>query len=364
MRKTVVILGASGIVGQSAAEEFLARTDYEVICVSRRKPDINSSRVFHHMSVDLRDEQECQRIFTDLPQVTHVVYAAVFEKPGLIQGWAEKDQMQTNLQMLRNVLEPLTSVAKGLGHITLLQGTKAYGMHLHPMKIPARERDERDPHQNFYWLQEDYLREKAGEESFHYTILRPQLIIGAPYGVAMGLAPVIGAYAAICREEGEPFSFPGGPSYVGEAVDARLVAQVIAWAAEAPQAINQHFNVTNGDVFEWRNLWPALAEILGVDTGPDKAISMARYLPEKADVWERIVQKNGLRPTSINDLIGEAHHLADWCFAYGMAEPPTPAFVSSIKLRQAGFTDVFDTEETFKYWLANLIKRGVLPAAL
>lgn len=100
------------------------------------------------------------------------------------------------------------------------------------MPIPAREQAPRDNHANFYWLQEDYIKQKADEIGFKYTIFRPQLIVGAPYGVAMNLAPVIGAYAAICKEEGAKFSFPGGASYVWEAVDARIVAQAISWATD------------------------------------------------------------------------------------------------------------------------------------
>ena len=38
---------------------------------------------------------------------------------------------------------PLHAVAP-LRHVTLLQGTKAYGAHLHPIPIPARERAPRD----------------------------------------------------------------------------------------------------------------------------------------------------------------------------------------------------------------------------
>jgi hypothetical protein len=35
--------------------------------------------------------------------------------------------------------------------------------------------------------------------------------------------------------------------------------------------------------------------------------------------------------------------------------------VSTVKLRQAGFTDVYDTEETFRHWLRALIDRRVIP---
>jgi nucleoside-diphosphate-sugar epimerase len=195
------------------------------------------------------------------------------------------DQMETNLQMLMNTIEPLSTGTNDLEHVSILQGTKAYGLHLHPIPIPARERAPRDHHENFYWLQEDYIVQRAAALGFDFTILRPQLIVGAPFGAAMNLAPVIGAYAAICAELGEPFGFPGGPSYVWEAVDARLLAKVLKWATGAPQAKGQHFNVTNGDVFEWRNLWPMFAEVLGVRLGSDNPRTMASFLLTNADVW-------------------------------------------------------------------------------
>jgi hypothetical protein len=41
-----------------------------------------------------------------------------------------------------------------------MQGTKAYGVHVEPMKLPGKEREPRHQHENFYWMQEDYLRGK------------------------------------------------------------------------------------------------------------------------------------------------------------------------------------------------------------
>ena len=55
----------------------------------------------------------------------------------------------------------------------------------------------------------------------------------------MNLPPVIGAYAALRRAEGLPFSFPGGADWVWEAVDVRLVANACVWAANHPGAVNQ-----------------------------------------------------------------------------------------------------------------------------
>jgi len=98
-----------------------------------------------------------------------------------------------------------------------------------------------------------------------------------------------------------------------------------------------------------------------VKTGPDRPRPLGTWLPAQATHWNTLVAKHGLRQIAMPDLLGESHHYADFCFAHGAAEPPPPAFVSAIKLRQAGFTEVCDTEDMFCYWLRNFIDRGILP---
>jgi nucleoside-diphosphate-sugar epimerase len=360
MTGTVLVAGASGLVGTAAVERF-ARAGYEVIAVSRRVPETEHPVDFRHLALDLHDASACATAARDVADVTHVVYAAVYEKPGLVQGWFERDQMETNLAMLRNLLDPLRRAATGLRHVSLLQGTKAYGAHHHPIPVPARERAPRDPHENFYWLHEDHVREASAADGWTFTIWRPQLVVGPNHGVVMNLPPVIGAYAAICREEGRPFGFPGGASWVWEAVDTRLVADAMVWAADSPAAAGETFNLTNGEVFEWRNLWPAFAEELGAELGPDGAVSMAQLLPAKADVWDRIVAKHDLRRLSMAELLGESHHYADVCFARGATSPPPPTFLSTVKVKQAGFAATYDTEESFRHWFRVLIERRILP---
>ncbi|MDQ0381369.1 NAD-dependent epimerase/dehydratase family protein [Amycolatopsis thermophila] len=354
MTPTVLVAGASGLVGTACVDEFAA-AGWRVLALSRRPPETDAS--YTHLPVDLRRPETLDP--ARLAGVTHVVYAAVFEKPGLVRGWREADQMRTNRDMLATLMAALAGAP--VEHVTLLQGTKAYGVHRHPIRIPARERHPRDEHENFYWLQEDHLRALAPARGFGWTVLRPQLVVGPNHGVAMNLVPVIGAYAAICREEGLPFGFPGGAAYVSEAVDARLVAGAALWAATAPAARFEHFNLTNGEVFEWRDLWPALAEELGVDAAGDTPRSLAGFLPAHEATWDHVVRRHGLRPIRLPDLLGESHHYADFHFAAGAAGAPPPAFVSTVKIKQAGFTDTCDTELSFRHWLRVLQDRKVLP---
>ena len=355
----VLVTGASGLLGVAAIEKFLS-AGWEVVGVSRRKPELPSGRDIEFLPVDLRDEQAARAAFEPLTNVTHIAHTALHEKPELVAGWSSKEQIETNNAMLRNVVEPIVRTASHFQHISILQGTKIYGVHLHPIPIPARERDARKDHPNFFFDHEDYAREMGARHGFSYTALRPQLVTGPTPG-ALNVLPAIGVYAAIRREKGEPFGFPGGPSFVWEAAEADLVADVMVWAAQAPQAANEAFNITNGDVFEWRNVWPALAETLGVETGPDTPTSVAAYLEENAHVWDQIVAKDALRSRNLRELVGQGDQHADFAFAYGAPEGPR-AFVSTIKLRQAGFTKVIDTEESFRKALQSLIDRKLLPS--
>jgi hypothetical protein len=134
-----------------------------------------------------------------------------------------------------------------------------------------------------------------------------------------------------------------------------------AGTATTPKAHGEHFNLTNGEVFSWRDLWPSLAECLGVEPGPDRPVSMAQHLPSRAELWDRIVERHGLRQVKMADLLGESHHYADFGFGYGLKQTPAPAFVSTVKIKQAGYAETFDTELAVKHWPRVLMDRRIIP---
>jgi Major Facilitator Superfamily len=80
---------------------------------------------------DLTDAAASRELFGKMGGVTHLVYAALQETPGLFDGWLDEANIERNALMLRNLFEPLSEVAAGLRHVSLLHGTKAYGVH-HP----------------------------------------------------------------------------------------------------------------------------------------------------------------------------------------------------------------------------------------
>ena len=358
--KTVLIAGASGVVGRAAVEHFATLEGWRVIGVSRRVPeDMPTNATF--LSVDLMDRAACEAALSTMSDVTHLIYAALYEKPGLLAGWQERDQMDTNLTMLDNLFTPLEAAAKGLQHVSLLQGTKAYGAHLRPVKVPARERWARDNHENFYWLQEDYLRVCQPGKDWAWTILRPQIVFGHAVGAPMNLLAAIGVYAAVMKKLGRPLTYPGGPPAVNEAMDANLLARMLEWAATSEECRNETFNATNGDVFVWPYIWPAIAAAFDMEAGDPAPMMLSQEMPKLSDVWDEIVREHGLKPYSMAELVGDSFIYADALMATGRDRAPPPVIVSTIKARQAGFADCIDTEDMFAQWFNRLRAMRILP---
>ena len=359
MQNKVLVVGASGLVGTAAAISF-ARAGWPVVAASRRYPQLLDDANIEFVAMDLQDKEACAEICQKLTGITHVVYTAVYELPGLVDGWSNPNQIRTNAKMLENLLGPLAHCNQ-LQHVTLLQGTKAYGAMVGPMRVPARESQPRVDHPNFYWLQEDFLCDHAKYHDYTFTILRPQMIVGPNHGVVMNLPPVVGVYAALRQAEGLPLAFPGGVDRAMEAVDARLVGDACLWAAANACAAGETYNLTNGEVFSWRDMWPAIAQTLGVPLGEDEPLSVAEYILQREDLWQVIVARHDLVPNTLEQIVGESHHYADLCFALGANDAPPPIFVSTVKIHQAGFNQTYNSEESFCYWLRDLRYRRIIP---
>lgn len=365
-QQTALIVGATGVVGQACLHHFASLPGWGAIGVARRP--ITPPPGAQALQLDLQDSAACAAALGGRDDITHVVYAAVYEKPGgLVGGWRDEEQMQVNLAMLRNVIEPLDRPGSPLRHVTIMQGGKAYGVHIHPeIAVPARERWPRDPHENFYWLQEDFLRERQARsgDAWHFTIMRPRIVFGEAAGSNMNPIPAIGVYAWLRHEQGLPLAYPGGPARVNQAIDAELIAQACAWAAESPNARNETFNLENGDVFVWQNVWPVIADALGMPMGDPEPQSLGESLPRQQQAWERIVDKYRLdAPRDLMAFIGQGATYADFQMNHGKQGPLPPVLMSSVKIRQAGFAACIDTEDMFRKWFGRLQQRRLLPTA-
>jgi len=355
--KKVLVVGALGVVGRAVMEHLHGRPDVLCAGLSRRSADFARDALW--IAADLRDAQATRQALAEHGDVTHLVYAALNEQPDLLKGWRDPENVAINTRMLANTLAALDGAP--LAHVTLMQGTKAYGVHTgRAMRIPAREQDAVRDHANFYFDQQDMLEQQARRQGFGWTIFRPQIVLGVALGSAMNPVATLGAYAALLRESGQPLAYPGHPELLTECTDARLIARAVEWAWDAPQAWGEVFNIANGDVMAWRHLFERLAEFFGMPAGAMVQTRMRQAMPAEAQVWHEMAQREGLHVNELSDLIGLSWQYADatWSAQHPL---PFPPLVSTIKLRQAGFGDCIDSELSVLEHLRRMQALGYLP---
>ncbi len=355
--RKVLVVGALGVVGRAVMEHLCGQQDVQCVGLSRRAPDFAPTATW--ISADLRDAEATRLALAPHGDITHVVYAALNEQPDLLKGWRDPDNVALNTRMLDHTLRALQEAP--LRHVTLMQGTKAYGVHTgRAMRIPAREQDALRDHANFYFDQQDRVAEQARRQGYQWTILRPQIVLGVALGSAMNPVATLGAYAALLREAGQPLAYPGHPSLLTECTDARLIARAVAWAWDAPAAWGEAFNIANGDVMAWRYLFERLAAFFDMPLGEPTQTRMRNAMPGETDAWRRLAQREGLAVRDLSTLIGLSWQYADatWAAQHPL---PLPPLVSTIKLRQAGFGDCIDSEESVLEHLRDMQARGYLP---
>ncbi len=355
----VLVTGATGLVGRAAMEHF-ARRGFRTTAVSRRRPyDSYGAR---WISLDLADEGACRAALSALDDVTQIVFAALHEEPELVSGWLQPKHVERNGAMLRNTVEPIARASKALRNVTILQGPKAYGVHVKPLRPGAREdRDEERGIPNFYWAQQDYLTDRQRGEAWGWTVLRPALVVGLAAGGAMNLLATLGVYAALLKVRGEPLHYPGGSGSLLEATDTELMARAIEWAGRTEAARNRVFNLTNGEVFSLRDQWPALAACFGMEPGRDVPLGFADELPRQAAAWDRVRAAKGLIAPGLVEYLGQSLQFADFVFARGATAPMPASVMSSIKIRQAGFHETLYTDAMFQKWFARYRADRLLP---
>ncbi len=361
----LLVVGASGVIGAATVEKF-AKEGWDVVAMSRRRPVLPASVKYEHVAADLTDGDGCAAAISTMKPVTHLVYCAVAEAPGLYGGWTDPEMIALNGRMFANLATPLAE-SGNLEWVGLLQGTKAYGAHLHAMEMPAREDRPRDAHANFYWVQEDKLRELAGARGFGFSIFRPQIVFGGAPGAVMNPVVAIGAYAAICKERGLPFAYPAEHPLMWELTDAGLLAEAHHWAATTPAAAGQIFNVTNGDVFVLRDAWHHIAAAYGFEAAEQRQLNMTDFFAEPGSVeaWDRLVARHGLVANSLDQLLGQSQTYVDLLLdATVVKAGGLPQMVSAIKIRKAGFTECCDSLDSLFFWLRRMVETKLLPPDL
>lgn len=343
-----LVVGSNGIVGRNMVEYLRSQGGCRVLALARSHRSADTG--IENIAVDLSDEEASAAALRSVDGVTHVFFAA------LAPGADPADQVEPNLALLRHAVTPLLA-AGSLRHVCLVQGTKWYGSHLGPYRTPAKEDDPRHAGPNFYFAQHDWLSAAQAGQHWSFSTLRPHFICGFNTGNPHNMVAAIGAYAAIRRELGEPLDFPGTQACFDTltmATEVNLLNRAMLWAATMPACANQDFNITNGDVFRWRNLWPAIAASFDMPAGEVRPLRLAEYMAGKDALWRKITARHGLRPTALADVVS-------WSWADFLFRGDWDDISAMTKARQFGFTDCIDTENEILAALARYRAERMLP---
>src|SRR5579859_764403 len=348
-RKVALVVGAQGVIGRNLITHLATLPDWDVIGLSRRGGE--SIDKVRYRAVDLLNRDECREKLSGLTEVTHIFYAAYQERP----TWAEL--VPPNLAMLANVIEAVEPIAPDLQHVSLMQGYKVYGAHLGPFKTPARESDAGHMPPEFNVDQQMYLEQRQLGKAWSWSAIRPSVVCGFALGNPMNLAMVIAVYATISKELGLPLRFPGKPgAYTSllEMTDAGMLARATVWAATDGRCANQAFNINNGDLFRWSELWPKIARFFELEVAPPLPMSLAVVMADKEPLWNNMSEKYGLERHSYQEV-------SSWSFGDFVFSWDYDMFADGSKARRFGFHEYIDTEAMFLDIFEDFRRRNVIP---
>lgn len=348
-KRKAIVTGASGLVGSYLITHLLEQGGWDVVALSRRKPAVPGK--YQHIAVDLTDRADVQARLSSIKDVTHVFFVAYLERSD------PAELVAVNTAMLVNLVEVVEAASPVLEHVHLSEGTKWYGNHLGPFKTPAVETDPRHMPPNFYFDQQDWLEARQKGKRWSWSVVRPHAVCGFSTGGPMNLTLAVAVYANISKELGLPLSFPGKPGAyraLYQTTDAALLAKGIAWMATDPKGANQAFNITNGDLIRWENLWPKFADFFGMEVGPPRYLGLKNAMADKGLVWDRIVARYKLQPHSYQDIVA-------WGYPENVFNSDYDIVSSTTKARLAGFHDMVDTEEMFLRMFGEFRKNKIIP---
>lgn len=346
MKNVALIVGASGIIGNALVETLIEQPDWHVRALRRTTvPGVES------IDVDLNVAVATAEALHVASDTTHVFYAALAPRSDL----AEEERVNTS--MLRNLLDGLKAAGAPLQRVVLYQGAKVYGVHLGRSKAPFYENDPRHLGPNFYYAQEDLLKERAVRDGLSWSILRPDVVVGSAAGNPMNIAMVAGVFAALSKKHGLPLRFPGSwityQDVLAQTTDANWLARASLWAAVAPSAHGEAFNLV-GEPFRWKRIWHHIADELDMEVANPQPLSLAKQMPSHGAEWNEIAASNGLQHIPFERIVS-------WAFGDFIFNTEFDVISDMRKIRHAGFVEPADNERSFSDALSRLRQKKFLP---
>ncbi|KAK5692325.1 hypothetical protein LTR17_025375 [Elasticomyces elasticus] len=323
-----LILGASGISGWSLLNQtrvYPTTSTFRRITGTTNRPltleqaqipqddrvrlvcGINFLEAVNDIAAGLRAK------IADVDTVTHVFFTAY------IQEDDHHALKETNTRLLDNAIRAVEMVAPSLTSVILQTGGKGYGLEfpkevgIHP---PLAETCPRIPEpwasRIFYYNQYDLLTQLSAGKSWTFSEVRPDGIVGfAPGSNAMNMAQGMAIYLSTFKKvhgPGATVPFPG--SEHGYHSTHSDTFQDILSRMEIFAAIHHDkcgnggvFNVADGQVVTWAEVWPKLCSHFGLVGGGPRpgSTSIHDFVEAHRSAWEELAAEHGIKASLIDE---------------------------------------------------------------
>jgi len=122
----------------------------------------------------------------------------------------------------------------------------------------------------------------------HGNDVAPVLCIGSSKLQIKSAFSLLTLCTLACRFPGSDFAW----NAVNDVTDVDLLSDATIYLSTHKACENQAYNINNGDLFRWSQLWPKIAKHFNMETGPNLHINLVQMMgtPEKKDLWAKTVK--------------------------------------------------------------------------
>ncbi|KAH8549734.1 NAD(P)-binding protein [Umbelopsis sp. PMI_123] len=374
-KKVGIVFGANGISGSAVVKVMLKDNEWKkIICVSRRpiQLDTNDERI-QFISIDMLSsttEELTRRLQDAGANEAHYAYFFTY-----IEKKDEDELIQVNKLLFEMALNATKSSAPNLKSFSLQTGMKYYGAHKGGATLaqyPWKEDAPRNQAKNFYYVQEDVLKDVSIANGWKWFVTRPNIIIGNSNASFMNLAVAVAIYATLLKELGKPLIFPGNAIEYDAVIDhstAENTAAFQLFISTSDNIASGAYNITNGDKPSFKDLWPKIAKYFEMEisdpiTFDEKAknpaegsyylqFSTVDFAKANRSVWDEIVKKHALKSNGFAQ--------ATWGFLDGIAGRTWADDSCPEKTRSTGWNRSIDTLQSYFDVFDEMKKDRIIP---
>ena len=207
------------------------------------------------------------------------------------------------------------------------------------------------------------MKQLSEGKRWKFCEIRPDAIVGfVPQNNAMNIAQALGLFLAMYKSvegNGSEVPFPGNEAAYKELhmdTSQDILARFHIFASfHADAVVGQAFNVADGDVVTWEEIWPGVCSWFGLKgVGPNQSRSTgAQWVQEHKGQWNTWVKEHGLKEGALE--------ATSWDFMSLLMGIPFDRHYDLSACRQVGFNETVSTVKGYTLAFERMKHAKIIP---